>query len=332
MLADFVQSGESHDEFLLSRIIFVLTYEKSAGLQQVVENSQLPQVVNRRIARHATRYSSSSDSPSSPMDDSALTETCKLIFNVTHFSPDKSSAFSESVPHLFLILKNSRETPPLKQPVASVLNALLNVDSESDVWKSSAFPQSNQREVATHLVAMLSTTVKNSPERELDTLASPLASFITKIYSSAPLEVQESMARAILPTDADRKQALGKGNSLSARLLRLSISPLHPVLKEALSNLFFLLSDSDPNKFVHNVGFGYASGYLVSRGLPVPASAQSDVDASGAPINPVTGQRLDTEMPDDLPPMTDEEKEREAERLFVLFERFVHSSVIIHIC
>jgi len=266
------------------------------------------------------------------MDDNALTETCKLIFNVTHFSPEKSLSFNESTPKLFFILKNSRETPPLRQPVASVINALLNVDSEGDIWKSSAFPQSNQREVATHLVGMLSTTVKTSPERELDTLASPLVSFMTKIHSSAPLEVQESIARAILPTDADRKQALGKGNSLSARLLRLSISPSHPVLKEALANLLFQLSESDPDKFVHNVGFGFASGYLVSRGLPVPPSAQLGADASGAPINPVTGQRLDSEAPDELPPMTDEEKEREAERLFVLFERFVPSLIILRRC
>jgi hypothetical protein len=263
------------------------------------------------------------------MDDNALTESCKLIFNITHFTPDKSTAFGEAVPHLFSILKSSRETPPLRQPVGSVVNALLNLDSNEAHWKSGAFPQSNPRELATHLVGMLSTTIKNSPEKELDTLASPLVSFIAKIQASAPPEVQDSIARALLPTDTDRKQALGKGNSLSARLLRLSVSPAHPVLKDAISNLLYQLSESDPNKFVHNVGFGYASGYLMSRGLPVPASAQSGADASGAPINPVTGQRLDAESPDDLPPMTEEEKEREAERLFVLFERLVFSLSVL---
>jgi hypothetical protein len=40
-----------------------------------------------------------------------------------------------------------------------------------------------------------------------------------------------------------------------------------------------------------------------------------------ADINPITGQRLEAESIPDIAEMTDEEKEREAERLFVLFER-----------
>jgi hypothetical protein len=40
-------------------------------------------------------------------------------------------------------------------------------------------------------------------------------------------------------------------------------------------------------------------------------------------VNPVTGQLLDREENVEEEPMTMEEKEREAERLFVLFERCV---------
>ena len=43
----------------------------------------------------------------------------------------------------------------------------------------------------------------------------------------------------------------------------------------------------------------------------------------GEEINPVTGQKKCMEEVDEGPEMTEEEKEREAERLFVLFERFV---------
>jgi hypothetical protein len=48
-------------------------------------------------------------------------------------------------------------------------------------------------------------------------------------------------------------------------------------------------------------------------------------------VNPITGQRLDAEDPSSQEPMTEEEKEREAERLFVLFERYAepHSFVIM---
>jgi hypothetical protein len=40
--------------------------------------------------------------------------------------------------------------------------------------------------------------------------------------------------------------------------------------------------------------------------------------ASGAPINPITGTTIEKA---ELPDMTDEEKEREVEKLFVLFDR-----------
>ncbi|GAB1193642.1 hypothetical protein APSETT444_002863 [Aspergillus pseudonomiae] len=45
-------------------------------------------------------------------------------------------------------------------------------------------------------------------------------------------------------------------------------------------------------------------------------------------INPVTGQRRDMETPQNTPEMTMEEKEREAERLFVLFQRLQETGVI----
>lgn len=45
-------------------------------------------------------------------------------------------------------------------------------------------------------------------------------------------------------------------------------------------------------------------------------------------INPVTGQRLDMEESPRLADMTDEEKEREAEKLFVLFERLRKTGVV----
>lgn len=95
-----------------------------------------------------------------------------------------------------------------------------------------------------------------------------------------------------------------------------------PNTREHISSLLFELSDSSPEKYVHNVGYGFASGLLMTRGLQVSPSALA---ASGAQklVNPITGQTLDSEEPvkDPLGDMTEEEKEREAEKLFVLFER-----------
>ena len=100
----------------------------------------------------------------------------------------------------------------------------------------------------------------------------------------------------------------------------------------------FELSDKDATSFVRNVGYGFASGFLMTHDLPIPANAaegwstgqngeqaediaEKVTNVDGNEINPVTGQRRDMEPVDMGPEMTDEEKEREAERLFVLFER-----------
>jgi hypothetical protein len=92
----------------------------------------------------------------------------------------------------------------------------------------------------------------------------------------------------------------------------------------------FELSGKDANQFVRNVGYGFAAGYLMSHDIPMPASAKEahEDEESGMPINPITGQRLDKEPVGEEPEMTVEEKEREAERLFVLFERLRATGVV----
>lgn len=90
---------------------------------------------------------------------------------------------------------------------------------------------------------------------------------------------------------------------------------------------------------MRNVGYGFASGFLFSHNISVPASAMEAYSASGSErvsqdsqgiegrINPITGQFVDREAKVEID-MTDEEKEREAERLFVLFERWVFTTCL----
>ena len=71
----------------------------------------------------------------------------------------------------------------------------------------------------------------------------------------------------------------------------------------------------------------------MTHSLPVPENGTGDpgekvTTIDGQEINPITGQRRDMEPDDPLPEMTDEEKEREAERLFVLFERLKATGVM----
>ena len=79
------------------------------------------------------------------------------------------------------------------------------------------------------------------------------------------------------------------------------------------------------------MGYGYGAGLLQSLNVQFSpnnlGSGQTPIGEFN--VNPITGQRLDAEATEsqlDLAEMTEEEKEREAERLFILFER----SVLFH--
>jgi hypothetical protein len=271
------------------------------------------------------------------MDDMALTETCKLMFNIAHFYPDLNTTFSKSIPSLVQILYRSKITnPPLDTPLSAVINALINLDlpekSGHHFSHSSLFPKSDPKGLSEHIVNILDAAISYYKDSELDQSAAPVLTLIRKIYEIAPENVKKHIEFLLLPTDAERSKPLGKSDTLSSRLLRLSTSAHTPTLRTSISAMMFELSGEDSSKFVHNVGYGFAAGFLMSQGMPVPENAGEAVAEGGAEggarINPITGQRLDQEIHDDGPPMTDEEKEREAEKLFVLFERLKRTGVV----
>jgi hypothetical protein len=78
------------------------------------------------------------------------------------------------------------------------------------------------------------------------------------------------------------------------------------------------------------VGYGNAIGFLMNRNIPLqPPSTSQSSNSNEREVNPITGQFLDEEnQGPSLADMTDEEKEREAERLFVLFERLKKTGVV----
>lgn len=157
----------------------------------------------------------------------------------------------------------------------------------------------------------------------------PLLFSFQRITKSEAEEAKTHLKQYFLPTDEDRKQVLGKGDSLPHKLLSMTDMSSGPEaeLREVIMSIIFELSDKNPSQFVHNAGFGNAAGYLSAQGISLE-SVQPDSDSARTmdhPVNPITGQRLDSEPNVVMPDMTDEEKEREAERLFVLFERFVYT-------
>ena len=336
------QSDSIDNEFLCSRILFLLTYKTDLNYETLVTEHGLAENINLAISRHAKRYSQSarrlSQMHTNPMDLMALSETLKLLFNITHFYPDLSEHFSKSIPNIFKILvRRKLPSPPLQAPVNYLINALINLDLEDKkgnqhklFGQNTVFHSSNENMNAEHLIKILDNAITAYTESELDTTVSPLLTLIRRIYEIAPEGVQKYMESLLLPTDDERSRPLGKSDTLSARLLRLSTSAMTPSLRGSISAMMFELSGKDASKFVHNVGYGFASGFLLSNNIQMPenameahALATGEGSDEGVPVNPITGQRLDREEHVETEPMTEEEKEREAERLFVLFERYV---------
>jgi hypothetical protein len=335
--AEKLKTDNSDDEFLLSRILFLTTYGTTANFQELTTKNKLADSINNCLARHAKRYVKGARrlSATSPMDDMALTETAKLVFNITHFFPDLTPSFSNSIPSLLSIVRKAKITrPPLQQPLQACINSLINLDlvdkPSCGFSHTSLFPKSDPNGNAEHIVNILDACITSYKESELDQLASPVITLIRKIYKQAPDQVKKHIETLLLPTDAERAKPLGKSDALSSRLLRLSTSAITPTLRTSIQAMLFELSNENANEFVTNVGYGFASGFLISQNIPVPQNA-TDASAEGDEmrINPITGQRLDAETHiDEGPPMTDEEKEIEAEKLFVLFERLRATGVV----
>ncbi|KAK4996403.1 hypothetical protein LTR66_003987 [Elasticomyces elasticus] len=298
----------------------------------------------QHMTKHSKRYSRSSRRPSqtSPIDDGAMIETLKLLFNITYYHPGLASSFTSSIPHILKILcRIQLPSPPLQEPIKYLINALMNLDlgnKSAEILESNPlFPRFNEEQNVERLVYILDQAIQTYPERELDQAAAPTLTLIRRTFELAPVKVRKYMKLRMLPTDDSRTKPLGQDDTLASRLLRCSTSPMLPTLRESISALMFELSDKDATKLVHNIGYGYASGFLMSHNIAVPhniAKANSahsgNKSASSVPenINPVTGQRLDAESRDAGPEMTEDEKEREAERLFVLFERLKATGVI----
>ena len=348
-----LRADDRDDEFLVSRILFLLTYNTRLDFEELVQQEQLADSINQHIARHAKLISTKSGrkkAEASPMIDMSLTETLKLMFNITYYYPDLVPKFTPSIaPLIGLIINHPLPTPPLQPPITYMLNALLNLDLASaekktplgaEARSSPLFPYSCPEQVAERLTTIFNKAIRTMPENELDQAAAPICTLIRRLYELALPQMKEWMRMIMLPKERDRGKPLGVGETMAARLLRLSCSPSLPTLRENISSLLFELSDKDANKFVKNIGYGFAAGFLMNHNIEIPSNAAeassistrstgSDAD-SGAAINPITGQRLSAEE-DGRPEeevMSQDEKEREAERLFVLFERLKATGVV----
>ncbi|KAK6604310.1 guanine nucleotide exchange factor synembryn [Botrytis cinerea] len=327
LLKDRIASVD--DEFLLSRIIFLTTYGTTINIENLIDQCHLADTISHNIANHDKLHSAKQKKTRQldPMDNMALGESLKLLFNITHFCPQRNSNDSE------------RTSRP---PVAQLVNTLINIPLEDPENIKVLFPTGSPNLNVEKFLNLLDHSINKYKDEELEQLVSPLLTLIRKANEIGPSEVHQFMQIQLLPSDKDREQPVGRGESLSARLIQLSTSPMAPQVRESISALLFELSDKDASTFVHNLGYGFASGFLFQHNVPIPENAfeawSTENDKgngkarpsqdSGKAVNPITGQLLEAEEKIDMPEMSQEEKEREAERLFVLFDRLKKNGII----
>ena len=345
--ADKLKEQNSNDEFLVSRILFLLTYDSGQSFEPLFEEHSLGQSINAHIARHSKTYTSQktlspTSSLSSDFDLTALSESLKLLFNLSNFYPAHVVTFRPAISSIINIMTNiTLPEPALQAPITYLINALLNLDLDNLLSPSSEldvlFPPSNSSTPVDRLISILSLTLTPPTQPDLESLI-PLLTLLRKIYQSAPPPTKQHIKTLLLPSASDRDLPLGQTPTLPSRLLRLSTTTSARPLSEAISSLLFDISDQNANTFVRNVGYGFAAGFLLSHNIPVPDSARimqvenddDEEEGPGEALNPVTGQRLSQEpsADDGAAEMTEEEREREAERLFVLFERLRATGVV----
>ena len=331
------------DEFLISRILFLTTYNTNIDIETLVDQHHLAEIITQNLARHAAYYDEKKKKlQDDPMREMALVETLKLLFNVSHFCPQRNQAFTPTIPHILTILSKRHIIPskPLEAPFGPLINSLINLDLKNTDAMHDLFPKIDPTFNAGRFIELLDLAIRSYKEEELDQQVSPLLTLIRKVYEIAPIDVKGYMKTTILPSDCDRKQPLGRTETLASKLLRLSTSPLAPQSREGISSFLFELSEKDARKFVQNVGYGFASGFLFQHNVPIPENALdafsingndggSDSSTNEKQINPITGQAVDFETKFDEPEMTQAEKEREAERLMVLFDRYDNNQTIM---
>ena len=345
-----LKNDNRDDEFLVSRIIFLTTYDSNVDIEKLIDQYHLAENICVNLSRHAKQYVTKQKKVKEldPMEDMALVESLKLLFNLTHFCPQRSGSFSPALPHILMLLckRPISSSKPLDSPIGTLINALINLALEQKENVQTLFPRSTPYVNVDRLVEILEKSTRVYTDDDLEHLVSPLLTLVRRVYEIGPKDVQRHMQKLLLPSNEDRTQPLGRAESLSSRLLRLSTNPTTPQVRESISSLLFELSDKDARSFVQNVGYGFASGFLFQHNVPIPENAlEAWSTSSGSegshprasqdsykPLNPITGQTLESEPLIEEPDMTQEEKEREAERLFVLFERYVKRIISIFFC
>ncbi|KAG6919461.1 hypothetical protein DXG01_005720 [Tephrocybe rancida] len=172
---------------------------------------------------------------------------------------------------------------------------------------------------------------QESPDNSLDDLLSPLVMLLSRLCAGDETS-RVRIRQLVIPDDLDRSAPLEGRADILGRCLRLMTSVYHSRLKDSVGELLFAMCESDASILSTLVGYGNVAGFLYDKRIlsapPAPSATSSTYipPAAATSINPITGTTNNSKQ--DLPEMSDEEKEHEVEKLFVLFDRLEKTGAI----
>ncbi|ORX72706.1 hypothetical protein DL89DRAFT_254891 [Linderina pennispora] len=172
-------------------------------------------------------------------------------------------------------------------------------------WKHIGCLLSTMTQLIDQCIADLSSSPNRAVSEERQIEVAPVVLVLLRVITENP-EARTRIFDDIYPQGADYTQLPEDRPGTSSKLVRIMKSPQ---------------GGQDARQFVMAVGYGNAAGYMLARGIEIPTDLMNKggSDAKDQGHRPSDGQ---------LAEMTDEEKEREAERLFVLFERLNKTGII----
>ncbi|GAN00839.1 guanine nucleotide exchange factor synembryn protein [Mucor ambiguus] len=345
-------------QFLTCRILFFMTVHRSDLVASLIKSNvadAIAKVLSSNLAileDPVLRIQIDRNAAINPL--TVTSEALKLLFNLmlvearSDNAMDTNQAFKEClVPILRLLFHVPFAEPqPLVPPHAQAIHALMQfqyttirqVWSEQSQWTQHLYNAKNDEHgykyMANTLVDVLDKSIhvlipSGDPDHDGNQSAdATIAPFLLVLVSLAEGDeaFKQAMINQMLPKEKDRLKPVNEGSGLPAYLIRLMTSTMMPQTRDAACETLFVLCDKDASKFTQQVGYGNAVGFLVNKGIamePPQGSTEAEED-----VNPITGQYVKEEKLPDLKDMTDEEKEREAERLFVLFERLKKTGII----
>ncbi|KAJ7237439.1 guanine nucleotide exchange factor synembryn-domain-containing protein [Mycena haematopus] len=322
------KSTESDQIFILSRILFCSTIDFSPFIFSLVEAKPngitfidiLPKKPWRNnILVHYPR-SLETPQPESTSDD------------------NWSAKLDPVLPPLFRVFHSlvSTSPAPISAPLATVISCLIWIPTSrlpaEILWHehhlleavfSHYFPNAiDPDDPSVRELAMPEAATTDSLDKKLI----PLVALITQ-QCVADQTFRTQTRDWLCPSDLDRSAesgALESRPNMLGRCLRLLGSVYHAELK-TFSKLILASKAATMSTLL---GYGNVAGFLFTMGItnappaPAPSAATASALAVTAAenINPMTGTAQEARPPE--PELSPEEKERELEKLFVLFDRF----------